>query len=102
MTVDPSVHLGLNVKVGDRVEIATGTIVGANVTIGDDARIGIGCVIKANIGPGARVGCGAVVIHDIPAGEVHAGNPAQRIHHPGSAIRSQVLTAERIDDLTSA
>lgn len=49
------------VTIGNRVFIGAGAIVLPGVTIGDDA----------------VVGAGAVVTKDIPAGEVHAGNPAK-------------------------
>lgn len=51
------------------------------VTIGSDVWIGAASVILPGrrIGDGAIVGAGSVVTHDIPAGEVWAGNPARRI-----------------------
>lgn len=51
------------------------------VTIGSDAWIGAAAVILPGrtIGDGAIVGAGSVVTHDIPGGEVWAGNPARRI-----------------------
>lgn len=45
------------------------------------AKIGAGAMIRAGvtIGEGAIVGMGAVVLNDVPAGEIHAGNPAKFI-----------------------
>lgn len=51
------------VKIGNRVFIGTNAIVCKGVTIGD----------------GAIVAAGAVVVRDIPAGEVWGGNPAVKI-----------------------
>ncbi len=51
-------------------------VIGPNVWIGARAIILPGC---SSIGDGATIGAGAVVTHDVPAGEVWAGNPARRI-----------------------
>lgn len=50
------------------------------LTIGDGAWIGARAIILAScssIGVGAVIGAGSVVTHDVPAGEVWAGNPAR-------------------------
>jgi maltose O-acetyltransferase len=51
------------VKIGNRVFIGAGSIILPGVTIGDDVVIG----------------AGSVVAHDIPEGQVAAGNPARII-----------------------
>lgn len=51
------------VRIGNRVFIGTGSIVLPGVTIGDDVIIG----------------AGSVVTHDIPDGQVAAGNPARTL-----------------------
>src|SRR5664279_3748180 len=51
------------VKIGNRVFIGAGSIILPGVTIGDDVVIG----------------AGSVVSHDIPSGNVAAGNPAKVI-----------------------
>ncbi|MGD0167205.1 MAG: DapH/DapD/GlmU-related protein [Gaiellaceae bacterium] len=51
------------VRIGNRVFIGTGSIVLPGVTIGDDVIIG----------------AGSVVTHDIPNGQVAAGNPARTL-----------------------
>lgn len=45
------------------------------------ARIGANATIRAGIeiGENSIIGCGSVVLHDIPEGEVWAGNPAKKI-----------------------
>lgn len=45
------------------------------------AKIGANATIRAGvtIGENAIVGCGSVVLHDIPPNEVWAGNPARKI-----------------------
>lgn len=54
----------------------TAKTIGADVFIGARAIILPSC---SSIGDGAVVGAGAVVTHDVPAGERWAGNPARKI-----------------------
>lgn len=54
-------------------------VVARPVILGDDVWIGIGAIILkgVHIGAGARIGPGAVVTSDVPAGCKVFGNPAQ-------------------------
>lgn len=56
-------ELGIPITIGSRVWLGGGVIVGPGVTIADDT----------------VVGSGAVVVRDLPAGVVAAGNPARVI-----------------------
>ena len=58
-----------------------GTINTASVFIGDNVFIGTRCIIckGVNIGEGAVVAAGSVVVKDIPVWEVWGGNPAKFI-----------------------
>jgi bifunctional UDP-N-acetylglucosamine pyrophosphorylase/glucosamine-1-phosphate N-acetyltransferase len=78
-------YLG-DASVGARTNVGAGTITcnfdGENknrTEIGDDAFVGSNSSLVApvRIGDGALTGAGSVVIHDVPAGERVAGNPAR-------------------------
>lgn len=76
------VHVGHDAHIGDDAEIAPLCSVGGHVKIGKRVRVGQGATFKPfiEVGDDARIGMGAVVICDVPAGEVWAGNPARCIH----------------------
>lgn len=75
------VHIGHDAVIGDDCELAPGTVIGGHCTIGDKVRMGINVSIRPyiTVGDGARLGAGAVVVKNVPAGEVWAGNPARRL-----------------------
>lgn len=56
-------------------------IASAPVEIGDGAWIGIGAIVLkgVTVGPGARVGAGAIVTRDVPPDQAVAGNPARAV-----------------------
>jgi sugar O-acyltransferase (sialic acid O-acetyltransferase NeuD family) len=60
------------------VTIAAGAVLGGAVHVGQAAYLGMACSVRQHvrIGPGAVVGMGAVVLADVPGGEVWAGVPA--------------------------
>jgi serine acetyltransferase len=59
---------------------ADGTITGSP-TLRDAVDLGVGVIIigAVEIGAGARIGAGAVVVDDVPAGAVAVGNPARLV-----------------------
>ena len=49
---------------------------GSHVKIGKKVFIGDGCIIMADVGDGAVIGAGSVVVRDIPPYSIAVGNPA--------------------------
>ena len=82
--IDNLVHIGCNVKIGKRCIIATQSGIGGSCVIGDGVYIGFGCTVKngITIGDRALIGMGAIVLKDVPAGEVWVGNPAKKLERP--------------------
>jgi bifunctional UDP-N-acetylglucosamine pyrophosphorylase / glucosamine-1-phosphate N-acetyltransferase len=82
-----------NAKIGQNVNIGAGTItcnfdgtlkhpteIGSDVFIGSDTML----VAPLKLGNGSRTGAGAVVTHDVPAGETVIGVPARPIKKKGN------------------
>ncbi|MCL6259681.1 acetyltransferase [Aquiflexum sp. TKW24L] len=67
--------------IGDFSHVAPNATLAGNVTLGSKVFFGVGAVAKQGItiGENSIIGAGSVVISDIPANEVWAGNPAKRI-----------------------
>lgn len=74
-------HVGHDSQIGADVELTPGVVIGGHVTLEDGVRVGINACVRpgVRIGKGARIGCGAVVVSDVPPGEVWVGNPARRL-----------------------
>lgn len=73
------VHIGHDAQVGADCELAPGCVICGDAEIEDRVKVGVNASILPGrkVGEGARVGAGAVVTRDVPAGEVWAGNPAR-------------------------
>lgn len=86
------VHVGHDAEIGSDCELAPGTVIGGHVRIGNGVRIGVNACVRPfiTIGDGARIGAGAVVVKDVPPGEVWAGNPAKRLQ-PKTETRNDLV-----------
>jgi acyl-[acyl carrier protein]--UDP-N-acetylglucosamine O-acyltransferase len=83
-------HIGHDAWVGNDCELAPGTVIGGHAVLEDGVRCGIGVLIRpfVRVGAGARLGAGAVVVKDVPAGETWVGNPARKFEkkRPGRVV----------------
>jgi len=75
-------HVGHDALIGAGCEIAPKAVIGGFAVLEDYVRVGIGAMIlpRKTIGRGARIGAGAVVTKDVPAGEVWVGNPSRPLY----------------------
>jgi serine O-acetyltransferase len=83
--IHSNVVIGKRVKIWHNVTIAVRSATGSphRIVIEDDVTVGANAVIvtphegSLRIGRGARIGAGAVVVHDIPAGATVVSQPAR-------------------------
>ena len=88
--IDMGAILGGRAQVGKNCHIGAGAVLAgvieppsaSPVIIEDDVLIGANAVVEGvHIGKGAVVGAGSIVLNDVPANAVVAGNPARIIKH---------------------
>lgn len=74
--------------IGDRTVMASGVSLAGSVTVGTDCYIGQAATVRqyTKIEDGSFIGMGAVVIRDVKAGSVVAGNPAREIKKPAAHL----------------
>jgi sugar O-acyltransferase (sialic acid O-acetyltransferase NeuD family) len=87
VSVMPQAVLTHDDIVEDYVTIASGVRLGGAVRLGPGAYVGAGALVRegVRVGAGSLIGMGAVVLRDVPPGEVWAGNPARRLR-PADAL----------------
>jgi sugar O-acyltransferase (sialic acid O-acetyltransferase NeuD family) len=68
-------------RVGDFATLSAGITILGYIEVGRNAFVGGGCTLApmVKVGDGTLVGAGSVVIRDLAAGRVYAGNPAREI-----------------------
>jgi sugar O-acyltransferase (sialic acid O-acetyltransferase NeuD family) len=73
--------LNHNVVLEDRVIVTSGVVLAGGVHVEENCYLGQSCSIreKLRIGKGSLVGMGAVVVKDVPADCIVAGNPARKL-----------------------
>jgi sugar O-acyltransferase (sialic acid O-acetyltransferase NeuD family) len=76
-------------RIADFTTLSAGVTILGYIEIGANAFIGGGSSLApmVKVGEGAVVGAGSVVIRDVPAGRVYAGNPAREIAGSPHAVR---------------
>jgi sugar O-acyltransferase (sialic acid O-acetyltransferase NeuD family) len=79
VAVMPQAVLTHDDVVADFATIASGVRLGGGVRVERGAYLGAGSLIRESVlvGAWAQVGMGAVVLHDVPPGQVWVGNPAR-------------------------
>lgn len=91
-------HLGHDSQIGADCELAPGTVIGGHAVLEDGVRCGIGVLVRPfiRVGAGARLGAGAVVVKDVPAGEVWCGNPARKLERREAAALADHISASEL------
>ncbi|WP_084700099.1 NeuD/PglB/VioB family sugar acetyltransferase [Streptacidiphilus anmyonensis] len=81
VAVMPQVVLTHDDIVGDFATIASGVRLGGGVEVGVGAYVGAGALVREGVSVGAwsQLGLGALLLDDLPAGEVWIGSPARRL-----------------------
>lgn len=98
--IDNLVHIAHNVEVGEDCLVIACSEVSGSCEIGDGAVLSPGATVRdwRNIGAGAQVGLGAVVVKDVPPGEVWAGNPARQFTSPlGEPTETRGVVSRGLD-----
>ena len=79
VAVMPHAVLTHDDRIADFVTIASGVRLGGGAVLEQGAYVGAGALVRegATVGAWSLIGMGSVVLHDVPTGEVWAGNPAR-------------------------
>ena len=85
--IDDQSYVAHNVTIGAGSLIMSGVRLNGRVSVGKECWVGTGAVVREGIriGDGATIGMGAVVVKDVGAGTIVAGNPARPLQKSGPA-----------------
>jgi UDP-3-O-[3-hydroxymyristoyl] glucosamine N-acyltransferase len=77
--LDNLVHVGHNVRIGERCLLMAGVGVAGSTRVGNDVILAghVGVTDHLNIGDGARIAAKSAIFGDVPAGAVMSGHPAR-------------------------
>lgn len=79
--IDNLVQIAHNCSIGQGTMIAAHSGISGSCTVGKNVKMGgaVGLADHINVGDGAQLAAAAGVMHDVPAGEIWSGVPAQPI-----------------------
>ena len=92
VAVMPQAVLTHDDRVDDYATVASGVRLGGGAVLERGAYVGSGALVREGVTVGAwsLVGMGSVVLHDVPPGQIWAGNPARYLRSAGltASLRS--------------
>ncbi|SEM33837.1 acetyltransferase [Streptacidiphilus jiangxiensis] len=94
VAVMPQVVLTHDDVVGDFATLTSGVRLGGGVRVGEGAYVGAGALVREGVSVGAwsQLGMGALLLEDLPPGEVWIGSPARKLRSvPDGALNELQL-----------
>ncbi|WP_405731346.1 acetyltransferase [Streptomyces sp. NBC_01537] len=92
VAVMPHVVLTHDDEVADFATIASGVRLGGSARLERGVYVGAGALLREGLAIGAwsLIGMGSTVLHDVPPGEVWAGNPARRLRAAAAPVLDEL------------